>query len=392
MRKLNTLNEEINRMKSLFGESRLYGNLVTEDTEPSPDKVKEVMEPIKKDTLKILSLWKSYNNGLSEISIRAMKKTKGKVEEEIKKAESIISGMDSKDFCSDATLSKIERKRRELEEVENNYHNILTDKDKGFISRLKGKMNLLKDECKRLKTETITEEVIDGGVDTETNTEEVIDSEEETETNTENTNDCGNNNDKMCDMAIKIDESVEGGVLDLVEMIGGTMTGPSMWTKPGGCRTPMELSEKTRNSTKEIVLFDDDYYEEPYTGGIDLCGNSLFSNVTKIHCLEISHGDEIKNMFPNLKTIDLLIVNKKGKILDMLPDGVLINDFYFGEENFWIVDDFIKINKQMKKIPLEFLSYDFVSYLVDQMGWEGKEFDGDDYIVNPNNPKIRYKI
>ena len=30
-------------MKSLFGESRLYGNLVTEDTEPL-DKVKEVME------------------------------------------------------------------------------------------------------------------------------------------------------------------------------------------------------------------------------------------------------------------------------------------------------------------------------------------------------------
>jgi len=159
MKKLNTLNEEINRMKSLFGESRLYGNLVTEDTEPSPDKVKEVMEPIKKDTLKILSLWKSYNNGLSGISTRVL--GKGKIKEEIEKAESIISGMDSKDFCSDATLSKIESKRRELEEVEKKYENILTDKDKGFISRLKGKMNLLKDECKRLKTETSTEEVID---------------------------------------------------------------------------------------------------------------------------------------------------------------------------------------------------------------------------------------
>lgn len=160
MKKLNTLNEEINRMKSLFGESRLYGNLVTEDTEPSPDKVKEVMEPIKKETLKILSLWKSYNNGLSGLSIRVV--GKGKIKEEIEKAESIISGMDSKDFCSDATLSKIESKRRELEEVEKEYENILTDKDKGFISRLKGKMNLLKDECKRLKTETSTEEVIDG--------------------------------------------------------------------------------------------------------------------------------------------------------------------------------------------------------------------------------------
>jgi hypothetical protein len=27
-KKYNTLNEEMNRMKSLFGESRLYGNLV----------------------------------------------------------------------------------------------------------------------------------------------------------------------------------------------------------------------------------------------------------------------------------------------------------------------------------------------------------------------------
>lgn len=31
MRKLNTINEEINRMKSLFGESRLYGNLVEQE-------------------------------------------------------------------------------------------------------------------------------------------------------------------------------------------------------------------------------------------------------------------------------------------------------------------------------------------------------------------------
>ena len=31
MKKLNTINEEINRMKSLFGESRLYGNLVEQE-------------------------------------------------------------------------------------------------------------------------------------------------------------------------------------------------------------------------------------------------------------------------------------------------------------------------------------------------------------------------
>ena len=35
-----------------------------------------------------------------------------KIKEEIEKAESIISGMDSKDFCSDATLSKIESKKK----------------------------------------------------------------------------------------------------------------------------------------------------------------------------------------------------------------------------------------------------------------------------------------
>ena len=252
MKKLNTLNEEINRMKSLFGESRLYGNLVTEDTEPS--------------------------------------------------------------------------------------------------------------------------------------TEEVIDSEEETEINTENTNDCRNNNDSMCHLARKIDETVEGGVLDLVKLINGTMIGPSGWKKAEGegCKSPMELSEKTRNSTKEIVLFSDNFYDDYYTGGIDLCGNSLFRNVTKIRCLEIFNGDEIKNMFPNLKTIDLLIVEKKGKFLDMLPDGVLINDFYFGTVGYKIVDDFIKINKQMKKIPDENLSSHYWNYLVDEMGWEEDEFDGDYYIVNPN--------
>jgi hypothetical protein len=159
-RKYNTLNEEIYRMKSLFGESRLYGNLVTEDTEPSPDKVKEVMEPIKTEALKLLSDWKIYNAGLKvRDGLRFVGKSK--IKSEIEKSEDIIDNIDSKDFCSDSTLSKIESNRKNLKEKEEEYRDILTSKDKEFISSLKQKMNLLKSECQRLKSETNTEEVID---------------------------------------------------------------------------------------------------------------------------------------------------------------------------------------------------------------------------------------
>jgi len=255
MKKLNTLNEEINRMKSLFGESRLYGNLVTEDTEPSPDKVKEV-----------------------------------------------------------------------------------------------------------------------------------IDSEEEIETNviTTNLDDEGSSEycppvvDNRCRVVTTLEDSMVDGVLDIYKLFGFENEYDQK------CGTPkIEIPKELLSSITNIKRMEYPSMFESDNGSIEFC-NKTFSNVTKIGVLEIDDYDKIKNKFPNLKTIDLLIVNKKGKILNKLPDDVLINDFYFGEENFKIVDDFIKINKQMKKIPLENLSDYYFGYLVDEMGWEEKKIGGDYYIVNPN--------
>lgn len=41
VRKYGTINEEVNRIKSLFGESRLYGNLVEQEDSLSSEEVKK---------------------------------------------------------------------------------------------------------------------------------------------------------------------------------------------------------------------------------------------------------------------------------------------------------------------------------------------------------------
>ncbi len=111
----------------------------------------KVMTPLKTDVLKTLSDWKKYNEGVNKPFLR--KAGKKEVKSQIEKAESIISSMNPKDFCSDKTLSKIEANRKNLESSEKKFASVLTDEDKKYISELKTKMNLLKSECQRLKKE-----------------------------------------------------------------------------------------------------------------------------------------------------------------------------------------------------------------------------------------------
>ena len=143
------------------------------------------MEPIKTDALKILSDWKTYNNGLPNNDpnvSRLSKRNLGKsiVNGEIEKAEREIKSMDSKDFCTDATLSKIDNQKKILEKTERENSDIITEKDKGFIKSLKEKMDLIKSECQRLKSEIENVENNGDVVDTENvedndNTTEEID-------------------------------------------------------------------------------------------------------------------------------------------------------------------------------------------------------------------------
>jgi hypothetical protein len=70
MNKLNNLNEEINRMKSLFGDSNLYGNLISEDTNKSVLLVEQGKGGIGKRIAKILS---SSSDEISSSLSKALK-------------------------------------------------------------------------------------------------------------------------------------------------------------------------------------------------------------------------------------------------------------------------------------------------------------------------------
>jgi len=140
----------------------------------------KVMTPLKTDVLETLSEWKKYNEGVNKPFLR--KAGKEKVKAQIEKAESIITSMNPKDFCSDKTLSQIESNRKNLENSEEKFGSILTDEDKKYISELKTKMNLLKSECQRLKKELENSKK----QTTNTNKEVTKDTEEEvTTTDTE---------------------------------------------------------------------------------------------------------------------------------------------------------------------------------------------------------------
>ena len=78
MRKLNTLNEEINRMKSLFGESRLYGNLVEQE-----DDVCEWFKPKQNKAIGILEKLISTSN-VGKINPFSSEEKKKKIEELLK--------------------------------------------------------------------------------------------------------------------------------------------------------------------------------------------------------------------------------------------------------------------------------------------------------------------
>jgi len=380
MKKLNTINEEINRMKSLFGESRLYGNIVTEDTEPSPDKVKEVMEPIKTEVLKILSDWKIYNDGIKVLKEPKRFAGKSKIKSEIEKSEDIIENMDSKDFCSDSTLSKIESNRKNLKEKEEKYSKILTSKDKEFISSLKQKMNLLKSECQRLKSEI------------ENNIEVVDNSEEETKV----IEGCPPVGDDGCMVVTKetLEESMVDGVLDIYKLFGFNSEFEQK------CGTPkMKIPEELLSSITEIKKLEYPSMFKSDNGDIEFC-NKNFPNVTTIKQLVFDSGPfNIGKILPNLNNVDDLFIDDFRVYYDyegyskVFSNLSVTNIFAVTEGTSHITFNGFKdktlVSKNVENIEVNLVKgFDnniYFNYLID-FGWIEKEGeDGVTFLTNPKN-------
>tara|TARA_R110000822_G_scaffold67383_1_gene164106 strand:+ start:198 stop:1727 length:1530 start_codon:yes stop_codon:yes gene_type:complete len=379
-KKYNTLNEEMNRMKSLFGESMLYGNLIIEDTEPSPDKVKEVMEPIKTEVLEILSNWKIYNGRLKMRDGVIRFGGKSKIKSEIEKSEDIIDNMDSKDFCSDSTLSKIESNRKNLKEKEKENRDILTSKDKEFISSLKQKMNLLKSECQRLKSEI------------ENNTEVVDNSEEETKV----IEGCPPVGDDGCMVVTKeiLEESMVDGVLDIYKLFGFNSEIEQK------CGTPkMKIPEELLSSITEIKKLEYPSMFESDNGDIEFC-NENFPNVTTIKKLVFdSDPFDIGRFLPNLKNVDDLFIDDFELYYDYetyskLFSNLSVTNIFAVTEgtshiSFNSFKDETLVSKNVENIEVNlvkgFDDDDYFNYLID-FGWIEKEGeDGVTFLTNPKN-------
>ena len=374
-KKYNTLNEEMNRMKSLFGESMLYGNLIIEDTEPSPDKVKEVMEPIKTEVLEILSNWKIYNGRLKMRDGVIRFGGKSKIKSEIEKSEDIIDNMDSKDFCSDSTLSKIESNRKNLKEKEKENRDILTSKDKEFISSLKQKMNLLKSECQRLKSEI------------ENNTEVVDNSEEETKV----IEGCPPVGDDGCMVVTKeiLEESMVDGVLDIYKLFGFIVKS----------NKKMKIPEELLSSITEIKKLEYPSMFESDNGDIEFC-NENFPNVTTIKKLVFdSDPFDIGRFLPNLKNVDDLFIDDFELYYDYetyskLFSNLSVTNIFAVTEgtshiSFNSFKDETLVSKNVENIEVNlvkgFDDDDYFNYLID-FGWIEKEGeDGVTFLTNPKN-------
>lgn len=143
MRKLNTLNEEINRMKSLFGESRLYGNLVVESYLDDISKKKE-------EILKILSDWESFNSGRSGLGSGVLKNEIGPL---IDDAQEKITKINPNDACNEENIKLLNDNLKSIEEnKKDSKYKLLPKTDKDYLNDLETKLK----EIKKLCSENVT--------------------------------------------------------------------------------------------------------------------------------------------------------------------------------------------------------------------------------------------
>jgi hypothetical protein len=341
------------------------------------------MEPIKTEVLKLLSNCKIYNVGLKMGDGLLRFGGKPSIKSEIEKSEDIIDNMDSKDFCSDSTLSKIESNRKNLEEKEKEYSNILTSKDKEFISSLKQKMNLLKSECQRLKSEI------------ENNTEVVDNSEKETDPNVITINSdnpvegCPPVDDDGCsDIGEWEINNYIKSPLEIHLLFGVNKTGTGSCGAPKKKRIPEDLT----NSITSIV--DVSYPSMWEEGHIEFCKTQKFPEVTNItNSLKLNGSlENFNEIFPKLKSVNEVVIDY---LSDTPEDDILDLDILKDVDIEYLHIGFSKLKdgweeklNKIEKISVDELESDIEDKL-NELGW-GVEVEGDEeysseYYVNPKN-------
>lgn len=139
---IKNINEEINRIKSLFTEERMYGNLVTEDY--SLDDIQTNRDEL----IKILGEWETYNENRTGLG---SKKIKPAIRSEIDSAQEVINNIDIKDSCSTDTINLINKKLKSLEEKKSSLeYKALSKEDKTFLNSVVLKLNKQKTICEEM--------------------------------------------------------------------------------------------------------------------------------------------------------------------------------------------------------------------------------------------------
>ena len=371
-RKYNTLNEEINRMKSLFGESRLYGNLV--EQEVVNDDTCEWFKPKQNRAIEILEKLISIAETGEMITFN--KEKKKKIQElllVLKESKKEIEGMDCEKgvevICNPENRKKID------EGIE-----VIDEEKDGADAKKFG----VKDDLEELLT-LLNE--IKGKCDN------FVNSEEETKV----TEGCPPVGDDGCMVVTKetLEESMVDGVLDIYKLFGFNSEFEQK------CGTPkMKIPEELLSSITEIKKLEYPSMFKSDNGVIEFC-NENFPNVTAIKQLVFdSDPFYIGKFLPNLKNVDDLFIDDFRVYYDyegyskVFSNLSVTNIFAVTEDTSLILfDDWIKdktlVSKNVENIDVNlvkgFDDDDYFNYLID-LGWIEKEGeDGVTFLTNPKN-------
>jgi hypothetical protein len=103
----NNINEEINRIKSLFTEERMYGNLISESY------TLDDIESKKNELLETLKNWETFNNARGGFGAAQIKK---EIDGEIQESITIINGISRSNSCNKKTVKLINEKIEKLKD------------------------------------------------------------------------------------------------------------------------------------------------------------------------------------------------------------------------------------------------------------------------------------
>ena len=101
------INEEINRIKSLFTEERMYGNLISESY------TLDDIESKKNELLETLKNWETFNNARGGFGAAQIKK---EIDGEIQESITIINGISRSNSCNKKTIKLINEKIEKLKD------------------------------------------------------------------------------------------------------------------------------------------------------------------------------------------------------------------------------------------------------------------------------------